>query len=59
MGMSSPKTKAEARKRIADLQGDIARFRANPVKDYTVKINIANMKAEIARLRAKIPDLPK
>lgn len=58
MGMSSPKTKAEARKRIADLQGDIARLRARtPVANQT-KIAIANMRAEIAQLRAKIPDLP-
>ena len=29
MGMSSPKTKAEARERIAKLQGDMARKKAD------------------------------
>ncbi|MBR2452016.1 MAG: hypothetical protein IKB37_02445 [Rikenellaceae bacterium] len=58
MGMSSPKTKAEARKKIAELQGDIARYRANPYKSQDTKNRIASAKAEIARLRAQIPDLP-
>ena len=56
--MSSPKTKAEARKKIAELQGDIARYRANPYKSQDTKNRIASAKAEIARLRAQIPDLP-
>ena len=71
MGMSSPKTKAEARERIAKLQGDIARKKANLAyhksqhksgyaKAYqgNEMMDIANMKAEIAELRAKIPSLP-
>lgn len=58
MGMSSPKTKAEARKKIAELQGDIARYRTNPYKSQDTKNRIASAKAEIARLRAQIPDLP-
>lgn len=58
MGMSSPKTKAEARKKIAELQGDIARYRAAPTKSQDIKNRIASAKAEIARLRAQIPDLP-
>lgn len=57
MGMSSPKTKAEARKKIAELQGDIARLRSY---DQTPdrKGRIADAKAQIAKLRAQIPDLP-
>ena len=67
MGMSSPKTKAEARERIAKLQGNIAREKAsmanhkatikgyNPMHD---RMRIADWKAEIAELRAKIPSLP-
>lgn len=57
MGMSSPKTKAEARKKIAELQGDIARLRSY---DQTPdrKGRIAAAKAQIAKLRAQIPDLP-
>lgn len=58
MGMSSPKTKAEARKKIAELQGDIARYRANPYKSQDTKNRIASAQAEIAKLRAQIPDLP-
>lgn len=58
MGMSSPKTKAEARKKIAELQGDIARYRASPSKSQDIKNRIASARAEIAKLRAQIPDLP-
>ena len=59
MGMSSPKTKAEARMKIAELQGDIARYRASSSsKSQDTKNRIASAKAEIARLRAQIPDLP-
>lgn len=56
--MSSPKTKAEARKKIAQLQGDIARYRSFPSKSQDTKNRIASAKAEIAKLRAQIPDLP-
>lgn len=69
--MSSPKTKAEAREQIAKLQGDIAREKASLAhyKTYaksgqakSVQANmmqdIANKKAKIAELRAKIPSLP-
>lgn len=59
MGMSSPKTKAEARKKIAQLQGDIARYRSLPNKSQDTKNRIASAQAEIAKLRAQIPDLPK
>ena len=69
--MSSPKTKAEAREQIAKLQGDIAREKASlahhkatvkgPSAEYGASIirnRIANKKAKIAELRAKIPSLP-
>lgn len=72
MGMSSPKTKAEAREKIAKLQGDIARLQASlaahksQYKSFQAKASQANMaqdiaikKARIAELRAKIPSLPK
>ena len=67
MGMSSPKTKAEARERIAKLQGNIAREQASianakaTIKGFNPSCNrhrIADWKAEIAQLRAKIPSLP-
>lgn len=67
MGMSSPKTKAEARERIAKLQGNIAREKASManakamVKGFNPmhgRSRIADWKAEIAELRAKIPSLP-
>jgi hypothetical protein len=71
MGMSSPKTKAEAREKIAKLQGEIAREQANlahhkaickgPNKAYDASLirgRIADKKAKIAELRAKIPSLP-
>lgn len=70
MGMSSPKTKAEARKKIAKLQGDIAREQANLArirtdknsnKAYSLSLSrnrIASLKGEIADLRAQIPSLP-
>lgn len=55
---SSPRTKSEIRKRIADLQGQIARQQALP-KSYASKQCIASARAEIAQLRAKLPDAPK
>ena len=69
--MSSPKTKAEARERIAELQGRIAQRKVDVAhyKSVTPKSScrdacisrmnheIASMKAEIAKLRAKIPSL--
>ena len=71
MGMSSPKTKAEAREKIAKLQGEIAREQARlahhkatckgPNKEYgasLIRDEIAGKKAKIAELRAKIPSLP-
>lgn len=67
MGMSSPKTKAEARERIAKLQGNIAREKASLANGKAKVIGfdpscgrkrIADWKAEIAELRAKIPSLP-
>ena len=71
MGMSSPKTKAEAREQIEKLQGDIAREKANlahhkatfkgPNSEYGASIirdRIADKKAKIAELRAQIPSLP-
>lgn len=72
MGISTPKTKAEAREKIAKLQGDIARKKAELAhyKSYAPKgsyrnsqisnmnMDIANKKAKIAKLRAKIPSLP-
>ena len=71
MGMSSPTTKAEAREKIAKLQGEIAREKASlahhkatckgPNAEYGASIirgRIADKKAKIAELRAKIPSLP-
>lgn len=58
MGMSSPKTKAEARAKIAQLQGDLARYKSWPNKSQDIKNRIADTKAKIAELRAKIPSLP-
>ena len=71
MGMSSPTTKAEAREQIAKLQGEIAREKADLAhyKSYAhsghaksvqsnMAMSIANKKAKIAELRAKIPSLP-
>lgn len=55
---SSPRTKSEIRKRIADLQGQIARAQAGP-KSIDNKNSIASARAEIAQLRAKLPDAPK
>lgn len=70
--MSSPKTKAEAREQIAKLQGEIARekaalahhkstFTGGYAKAHQANraMDIANKKAKIAELRAKIPSLPK
>jgi uncharacterized small protein (DUF1192 family) len=72
MGMSSPKTKAEAREQIAKLQGDIAREKASlahhkatvkgPNAEYGASIirdRIASKQAKIAKLRSQIPSLPK
>ena len=71
MGMSSPKTKAEAREQIAKLQGEIAQEKASlahhkatfkgPNAEYgasLIRDRIAGKKAKIAKLRAKIPSLP-
>lgn len=67
MGMSSPKTKAEAREKIAKHQGEIARLRASlknhskTFSDYGksgIRNEIASHQAKIAELRAKIPSLP-
>lgn len=72
MGMSSPKTKAEAREKIASLQGDVARLQASlahhkaafkgPTALYSqsgMRGQIAEKKAQIAKIRAMIPNLPK
>lgn len=71
MGLSEPKTKAEAREKIAKLQGQIAHEQATlayhkshfkgPNAAYGASLirgRIADKKAEIAKLRAKIPSLP-
>ena len=69
MGMSAPTTKAEAREQIAKLQGDVARLRAQATWNKAhypktalchgqVAREIADKKARIAELRAKIPSLP-
>ena len=71
MGMSTPTTKAEAREKIAKLQGEIARLKADLAHhkatckgsggEYGASIirgEIADKKAKIAKLRAKIPSLP-
>ena len=73
MGMSSPKTKAEAREKIAKLQREIeyekariAHYKASYGSSTScAKANLGNMmqevaskKAKIAELRAKIPSLP-
>ena len=64
MGMSSPKTKAEARKKIADLQADIARYKAflasnkGRFSEIDTRNRIASAQAEIAKLKAEIPSLP-
>ena len=55
---SSPKTKSEIRKRIAVLQGRIAHCQAGQ-KSIANKNTIASARAEIAQLRAKLPDAPK
>lgn len=68
--MSSPKTKTEAREKIAKLQGEIAHLQANAAYYKTqypktamchshVRSDIASKKAQIAKIRAMIPDLPK
>lgn len=55
---SSPRTKSEIRKKIAYLQGDIARLQAGS-KSIDTKNRIASKRAEIALLRAKLADAPK
>ena len=70
MGMLSPKTKTEAREKIAKLQGDVAHLQAQAAMmkaQYPktalchgqIKGQIADKKAQIAKIRAMIPDLPK
>lgn len=70
MGMSTPKTKSEAREQIAKLQGDVAHLQALAASNkihfpktapchWQVKNEIAEKKAQIAKIRAQIPDLPK
>ena len=70
MGMSTPKTKSEAREQIAKLQGDVAHLQALAASNKIrfpktapchgqVKSQIAEKKAQIAKIRAQIPDLPK
>lgn len=70
MGMSSPKSKTEAREKIAKLQGDVAHLQAQAAWNKAhypktsichgqVKSQIADKKAQIAKIRAMIPDLPK
>lgn len=72
MGMSSPKTKAEAREQIAKLQGELAREKASLAHhkatfkggsaEYGASIirnRIADKQAQIAKIKAMIPDLPK
>lgn len=70
MGMSSPKTKAEAREKIAKLQGEVESLKAQDAWNKAhypktsichgqVKSQIAEKKAQIAKFRAMIPDLPK
>ena len=71
MGMSSPKTKAEARTEIARLQGRLADEQArlahcratnkSQMREYSlscIRGNIADIKGKIAKLRAQIPSLP-
>lgn len=55
---SSPKTKSEIRKRIAYLQGKIELHKCGP-KSIDQRNRIASCRAEIAQLRAKLPDAPK
>lgn len=72
MGMSSPKTKAEAREQIAKLQGEIASLKAQlayhksiyksefaRASQANMAQDIASKQAKIAKLRAQIPSLPK
>ena len=55
---SSPKTKSEIRNRIAYLQGRIERLKCGP-KSLDQRNRIASCRAEIAQLRAQLPDAPK
>lgn len=67
MGMSSPKTKAEAREKIARLQGDLARRRARLAtyrstyggqgRGSYANAQMGNMRMEIAEIKAKIAEL--
>ncbi len=60
---AEPKTKSEIRARIAELQGQIASAKARIANKtgsaYTERVNISNAQAEIAKLKAKLPDAPK
>lgn len=61
--MSSPKTKAEAKQRIADLNAEIAEIKAN-IERYgknwypNHKRVIAEKKAEIAKIKSEMASLP-
>lgn len=70
MGMSNPTTKAEAREQIAKLQGDIETLKARAAHNKAVfpktaichaqvAEQIADKKAKIAELKAKMSSLPK
>ena len=54
---SSPKTKADYKKKIALIQRDIALLQAAP-KSLANKNAIASKRARIAELRAKMVDAP-
>lgn len=70
MGMSTPKTKTEAREQIAKLQGQLARLQADAAHNKAVfkkdamchdqvRSQIADTKAKIAKLKAQMSSLPK
>ena len=54
---SSPKTKSDYRKKIAEKQGRLA-FLQSCEKNQDTKNRIASLRAEIADLRAKMADAP-
>lgn len=61
----NPKTKAEAMKMIANKRGEIARLQAyksspssTKASRYSYSLQIANLRSEIAELRAKMYSLP-
>lgn len=61
----NPKTKAEAMKIIANKRGEIARLQAwksSPTSTkesrYSYSLQIANLRGQIAELRAKMYSLP-